>query len=72
MPQLFEYMKMPKKFHAIWKYQNGTCFTKLHSDQKHGKIAQGKWFSEMGQNWVEGVDMDRGMPWKICSLNEEI
>ena len=44
----------------------------LYYDQKLGKIAQGNWLDEMGQNLVEGADMDRRMPWKTFSLNEAI
>ena len=53
MPQLFEYMKMPKKFHAIWTGQNSTCFMKHLPGQKFGKIAQGKWSNGISQNLVE-------------------
>jgi hypothetical protein len=56
-------MKMLKKFHAIWMNQTSTCFVKHLPGQKLGKIAQGKWINEMGQNLVERVDMDRRMSW---------
>ena len=68
--QLFEDMKMLKKFQAIWMNQTSSCFTMLYSDQKLGKIAQGKLFDELIQNLVERVDMDSRMPWKSFSLNE--
>ena len=72
MAELFEYIKIPKKFHAIWMNQTSTCFTKHLSGQNFGKIAKGKWNNGLSQNLVEGVDMDRRIPWKSFILNEAI
>ena len=61
MAELFEDMKMPKKFLAIWMNQTSTFFTMLCFGQKLGKIAQGKWIVELIQHLVERVDMGMRM-----------
>jgi hypothetical protein len=61
--QLFEYMKMPKKFHATRNCQNSTCFIDIFSGQKLRKIAGEKWLNKISPNLVEGVDMDGRISW---------
>jgi hypothetical protein len=61
--QLFEDMRMPKKFHAIWTCQNSTCFISILSDQNLRKIAGEEWLNRLSKNLVEGVDMDVRISW---------
>jgi hypothetical protein len=61
--QLFEYMKMPKKFHATRNCQDSTCFIDIFSGQNLRKIAGEKWLPRLIPNLVEGVDMDGRGSW---------
>jgi hypothetical protein len=70
--QLFEDMKMTKKFHATRNCQDSTCFIDIFSGQKLRKFAEEKWLNKISPILVEGVDIDLGMSWKIFSLNEAI
>jgi hypothetical protein len=61
--QLFEDMRMPKKFHAIWTCQNSTCFINILSDQNLRKITGEKWLDILSPDLVERDNMDVRMSW---------
>ena len=51
------------KLEEKWIKINHSCFTKLYSDQKLGKIPQCKWLHGLSHNLLEGVYMGKRMSW---------